>query len=91
MSLVDRKTVEEKFAVELRDLKRLKEDMDAEIQKENRELIQKAVAEIGAVVRKIGEKDGYTVILEKSSGAVSFNKDSVDITDKIISAYDEKK
>ena len=85
----DRQSVEEKLANESKIIKRMKEDFDSDFQKTDRELAQKAVAEIGGVARKLAEKEALTVLLEKSAGGVVYSKDSVDITAKIVSAYDE--
>jgi Skp family chaperone for outer membrane proteins len=90
LSLEERKSLEEKLGNEAKELKRLKEDIDVELQKADRELAQKALAEIGDVIKQIYEKEGYTIIFEKSGAGIIRFRDSVDITDKIIKAYDKK-
>lgn len=84
------KALEEKHANELKELKRMKEDMDVDLQKADRDLTQKAFQEIGDVIKKIAEKENYTIIFEKTSAGIVHLKDKIDITDKIISAYDKK-
>lgn len=90
LSLEERKSLEEKLAVELKELKRLKEDLDAEIQKSDRELTQKTLQEIGGIIKQIFDKEGYTIIFEKSGAGIAIFKDTVDITGKIIKLYDKK-
>ncbi len=90
ISPAERKSTEDKLASEVRDLKRMKEDLDAEFQKVDRDLGRQALMEISEVVKKIAEKDGYTLVLEKNAGGVVYSKDAIDITSKILGDYDEK-
>jgi outer membrane protein len=46
--------------------------------------IQKEVVEL---VQQIGQKDGYTLIVEKRTGGVVYAPMSIDITDTVIQAY----
>ncbi len=48
--------------------------------------MQKAVFEI---VQKIGKQEGYLLIIEKKNAGVMYNPASIDITDKIIIAYNK--
>ena len=43
------------------------------------------------IVGEIGDKEGYTLILEKGTVGLMYYKDSIDITDKVIAAYDKMK
>jgi Skp family chaperone for outer membrane proteins len=43
------------------------------------------------VVQEIGTKEGYTVILQKNENIVLFSSGSVDLTDRVIKAYDMEK
>jgi len=55
-----------------------------------RELVQKIQKEVMDLVKEIGVKEGYQLILEKrESGAVYF-LDSMDITNQVIEAYNKK-
>jgi len=85
-----RKSLDEKHANELKELKRMKEDMDSDLQKADRELAQKAFQEIGDVIKKIAEKENYTIIFEKNSAGIVHFKGTVDITEKIITLYDKR-
>lgn len=85
-----RKSLEEKHANELKELKRMKEDIDMELQKADRELTQKALREIGDIIKKIAEKENYTIIFEKNSAGIVHFKDTVDISEKIITLYDKR-
>jgi len=55
-----------------------------------RELVQKIQKEVMDLVKEIGVKEGYQLILEKrESGAVYF-LDSMDITNQVIEAYNKR-
>ena len=43
------------------------------------------------IVGEIGDKEGYTLILEKGTIGLMYYKDSIDITDQVIAAYDKLK
>ena len=90
MSVQDRRSIEEKLSSDIRDLKRMKEDIDAELQKIDRDLTQQVIGEIVKVVKDIAAKDNYTIIFEKNDAGIVFLKEGTDITDKVIKAYDKK-
>jgi outer membrane protein len=90
MSFSDRRSLEEKLSNEVRDLKRMKEDFDAELQKIDRDLTQKAFEEINKVVKDIAAKENFTIIFEKNAAGIVFLKEGTDITEKVIKTYDRK-
>jgi outer membrane protein len=90
MATSDRRTLEEKLSSDIRDLKRMKEDFDAELQKIDRDLTQKAFEEINKVVKDIAVKESFTIIFEKNAAGIVFLKEGTDITEKVIKAYDKK-
>lgn len=47
--------------------------------------------DIEKIVAEIGDKDGYTLILEKGTVGLMYYKDTIDITDKVVKAYDKMK
>jgi len=72
-----------------RHFKYLYEEYTQEMKDSETEAIKKIMKELEKVVEKIGEKEGYTVILEKRTlGLVYYNK-SVDITERVVEAYDK--
>lgn len=79
----------EKLALEVKNLKRLKVDMEEDLRRKNVELTQKILQEVREVVKDYRKKKKYTVILEKRS--VITSDESIDITDQIIKLYDKKK
>ena len=80
---------EKSYQYKLRDFQRLYKDAQEELQREDAELSDKILKGLKAVVEKISGQEGYSLVLEKSSGGVLFSSPSVDITDKVIKMYDE--
>lgn len=84
-----RKEKTEQLAHEIKELRRLRSDLDEELKKKNVELKQKILQEIREIVEEFVKKEKYTVILEKR-WVVAADK-AIDITDKIIRLYDAVK
>jgi outer membrane protein len=81
--------IREKLAKEVKELNRLKSDLEEEWKKKQIELTQRIIGEIKQIAQKYSKSEGYTLIMEKGS-VVTFS-DSIDITDKIIKLYDDQK
>jgi outer membrane protein len=73
----------------LKDYQRMVNDADGEMQQKEMELVQKIAKEVAAVVREIGEKDKYTLIVEKGQGGVLYGSPTIDITSRVVTAYND--
>jgi len=62
-----------------------------EIQKKERDLTQPIVTRLRTLLEDIAKKEDYTVILEKAENSVMWAKKEIDLTDRLIKAYDGKK
>jgi len=71
-----------------KELSRLRDDFREELQKKDFELTQQILKELESVIRIIGSKEGYSLIVEKTESGVIYGSDEVDITQKVITAYD---
>lgn len=85
-----RKNMTEDFERRRRDLRRKLEDSDAELRKKDQELTGSILKDLAVVIQEIGEREGYTVILENSSASVLYGSKSIDMTDSVIKAFDAK-
>lgn len=85
-----RKIKMEDFERRRRDLRRKLEDADAELRKKDQELTGSILKDLAVVIQEIGEREGYTVILENSSSSVLYGSKSIDITDSVIKAFNAK-
>mgnify|MGYP003874236445 FL=1 len=77
------------LAREVKNLQRLKTDLEEDLNKKNVDLTQKILQEVSDVVKEFMKKEKYTLILEKRS--VVSSDEAIDITEKIIRLYDAKK
>ena len=70
-----------------RDLQRLQEDLQADVERERNEILQKAGAKMSEVVKKIAEEKGYDLVVEVSTSV--YFKPAMEITNDAIAAYDK--
>ncbi|MCX8110717.1 MAG: OmpH family outer membrane protein [Syntrophorhabdaceae bacterium] len=84
LTLDERRDLEDKIANEVKEINRMKEDLDIAIRKMDRDLTQKAFKEIDAIVKNIAMKENYAVIFEKSRAGIAFSIEAIDITKKIL-------
>lgn len=82
-----RKTVERKTRELEYYFKDLNEDMRRAEQREKKRIFE----ELGKVIERIGSEENYALILEKRSGGVLYWNKGIDITDRVIRAYDKVK
>ncbi len=55
----------------------------------NQTLVNQFKKDVLAVVEQIGKKEGYTLVLEKSSGGVVYAPSTIDLTDQVIQQLNE--
>lgn len=89
LSVDARKNKEDELEKLIRDYQRLVQDSQTEIKKKESELTDIILREIQEIVSKIGEKEGYTLIIEK--GMIVFSSKDIDITDNTLKKYNESK
>jgi len=90
LSSAERRTLEERLSGEVRELRRLREDINVDLRKTDIELTQRALKDIEAIIKKIASEDNYTIIFERGAAGIVHLKDPVDITRKIITLYDKR-
>jgi Skp family chaperone for outer membrane proteins len=74
-----------------KELNRKRDDFRDELQKRDFELTQRILTELEGVIREFGNANGYALILERTEAGVLYGGEGMDVTDKIIEAYDNKK
>lgn len=82
---------EKEFQSKFRDYQRWLEDNQKEIQQKGLEMERTIFQGLQKVIRKIGEEEGYTVLLEKNEKIVLFSSKAIDLTDRVIKTYDAQK
>jgi len=89
LSAEARKSREDELEKNLREYQRIVQDSQAEIKKKEGEFTDTILKEIRDLVEKIGEDEGYTLIIER--GMVLYSNKGIDITDNVLKKYDALK
>ena len=82
---------EKEYQNKLREFQRWGEDTQNEVNQKRMEMERNISAALIKVIQKIGADEGYTVILEKNETIVLYASKLIDITDRVIKAYDAQK
>ena len=80
---------EKQYQAKLKDYQRIVNDSQAELQQKDMEYTQKILKEVEDIVKAVAAKEKYTMIIEKNQGGILFGAPSIDITAKIITAFNE--
>lgn len=86
-----RKSKEEELDRLVRELQRLASDSQAEVKKKENNFTLEIIKELRAIIEDVGNKKGYTMIIENADGIILFSTKNIDLTDEIIKKYDESK
>lgn len=82
---------EKAYQQKIKDAQRFAKDSQEELQQKDAELTKKIIKDLKDVIKKMGTDEEYTIILEKGDAFVLFAAEGVDITDKVIKAYNKTK
>ena len=86
-----RATKEKEYQSKLREFQRWGEDNQNEINQKRVEMVRNISMGLQKVIQKVGADEGYTFILEKNETIVLFASKAIDITDRVIKAFDAQK
>lgn len=78
-----------KLQNKVKDFKRFSQDAQEELKQEDQQYTQQIIEDLLRVVNRIGKERDFTMILEKSEGAVLYASEGVDLTADVVSAYDK--
>jgi outer membrane protein len=81
----ERRNLQDEYAEKARDFERAYKDSKDELQQKDNEVTGAIIRDLAYVVRNLGERGNYTVILEK--GSLLWAMPSIDITDQVIREY----
>lgn len=85
-----RKEKQETLERKARDLRRLVDDYQKELEKKEQGMLQKVLQELSGVIERYGKQRGYLMIVEKRGAGVVYGAGEADLTDDIIKAYDQE-
>jgi outer membrane protein len=82
---------EKDYQQKLREFQRWGEDNQNEINQKRIEMERNISLGLQKIIQRLGSDDGYTLIFEKNENIVLFASKTIDLTDRIIKAYDTQK
>ena len=83
----ERRSLEKDLESRQLDFKRRYEDFQRDLKRTDAELTSGIVEGLYGVVQDVGEKNGYSFVFERSSGALLYADKSSDITDEVVRIY----
>jgi outer membrane protein len=71
----------------MRDYQRMVSDSQSDVKQKESDLTDGILKGLRTVIKKIGQKEGYTIIIEDAKGIVLYSKKNLDLTDEVIKQY----
>lgn len=91
MSQTARREKEADYQKKLRDLQRMQRDYQEELRRKDRQLTGRILKDLEGIIKKMGEEQKYTVILERNQPTIIYISTGLDLTDEIIKLANQKK
>jgi outer membrane protein len=85
MNQDERQSKQDQYVAKLKNFERDYKDSKDELQAKDNEMTAKIVHDLAQVIRSLGERDGYTMVMEK--GSILWGAPGIDITDQVIRNY----
>ncbi len=82
---------EEAFQRRVRDLRRLTEDYQKELERKEQAFTARILQDLTGLIERYGKERGYLLLLEKRGASVIYGDTEADVTEDIIKAYDQEK
>ena len=86
-----RASKEKEYQSKARDFQRWMDDTQNEMNQKRMEMERTISTGLIKVIQKVGADEGYTLILEKNESIVLYVSKTLDITDRVIKAFDAQK
>jgi len=86
----ERRTMEQDLEDKGLALKRKSEDYQRQLKRTDNEYTGAILRELEAVIREVGERDGYTLIFEAQSSGILYGDPGADLTGEILRHYNAK-
>jgi outer membrane protein len=86
-----KKAKEDELQRLIRDYQRMVTDTQNELRKKESDLTNDIIKDLRVIIQEIGDKEGYTMILDYADGLVLYSKTALNITDQVIKQYNETK
>lgn len=90
MSREKREEKERAFRINLNDLRTLEKKYKTGLAALNKRLVGNLQDDVFKLVEKLGKKEGFLLIMEKREAGVMYSPKAIDITDRLIQAYNSE-
>jgi len=80
---------EKLYQAKLKDYQRVGNDYQTELQQKDMEISQKMLKGIEEVLKGLGEKEKYSLVLERGQSGILFASPALDITSKVITLFND--
>ena len=80
---------EKQYQAKLKDYQRLAGDYENDLRQKDAETSQRILKELEEIVRRLGDSEKYTLILERTQAGILFGNTANDITERVIALYNE--
>jgi outer membrane protein len=90
LSVDARREKQDAMERKVRDVRRLVDDLQAQLQKKEDALLQKVLQDVAGLIQRLGKDKGFAVVLERQRAGVLYNSTDADLTDEVLKAYDDQ-
>ena len=73
-----------------RDIRRLLDDLEKELQKKEQTMGQKILRDLEGIFTRVGKEKGYAMIIERRQAGVVYGAPEIDVTEDVIKAFDDE-
>jgi outer membrane protein len=90
LSVDARREKQDAMERKVRDVRRLVDDLQAQLQKKEDALLQKVLQDVAGLNQRLGKYRGFAIVLERQRAGVLYNSNDSDLTDEVLKAYDDQ-
>ena len=85
-----RREKQEALERKTRDIRRLVDDLEKELQKKEQTMGAKILRDLEGIFTRVGKEKGYALIVERRQAGVVYGAPDVDVTEEVIKAFDDE-
>jgi outer membrane protein len=85
-----RREKQEALERKTRDIRRLLDDLEKELQKKEQTMGAKILRDLEGIFTRVGKEKGYAMIVERRQAGVVYGAPEVDVTEEVIKAFDDE-
>ena len=85
-----RREKQDVFERKRRDLARLADDFQKELEKKEQALLARVLQDLSGIIDRVGKERGLYLVVEKQRAGVLFAAAEADLTEEVIRAYDQQ-